>query len=576
MAIEISPEEKAVGKDNFNRAVGKLAEQPSGVNRRQFMKGLIAAGAGGAVGAAAYFGYSTEKGKPAAPSKPLQVALVGAGDEGGVLVGEHNPDFLEFVALCDIRPSNRNRIFEGDEVNDPKTSKKVFNVKSPRLGFKRIPAYGKDARKKIKVFHDYHDLLKDADTLKKVEAVVIALPLHLHAPAAIAFLEAGKHVLCEKLMAWNITQCKDMIRAARKNDRILAIGHQRHYSMLYAHAVEVLKSGILGDINHIRALWHRNNTQYKLGDKKKRTYEGGWRPPIRKEDEQALRGLLEHLDYKDIKELVRWRLYQRTGGGLMAELGSHQLDACRIFLRAIGQLDPGGGGGEKVRPLAVTAIGGKYFYDDDSEVEDHIFCTYEFPGKAYDPKKSMFKDGKAIYNDVVAVTYSSINTNAFEPYGEVVMGSSGTMVIESERDVMLFGKAAKRSTAMTVTEAAGGKPVLDTSASTDPTEQLALQTGQKALGLPPPSRGYREEMEHFAFIIRNREEGTEEDRKKLKPRCDGPAAMADAIIALTATKSMEEQRRIVFEPNWFDPDKPDVPDKDKIPTDRNGKPAKYY
>ena len=44
--------------------------------------------------------------------------------------------------------------------------------------------------------------------------VVIALPLHLHAPVAIDCLQAGKHVLCEKLMAWNISQCKEMIRAA--------------------------------------------------------------------------------------------------------------------------------------------------------------------------------------------------------------------------------------------------------------------------------------------------------------------------------------------------------------------------
>ena len=94
---------------------------------------------------------------------------------------------------------------------------------------------------------------------KDIEAVVIALPLHLHAPVAIDAMQAGKHVLCEKLMAWNISQCKEMIQVAKETDRILTIGHQRHYSLLYAHAVEVLNSGVLGDIQHIRALWHRNN-----------------------------------------------------------------------------------------------------------------------------------------------------------------------------------------------------------------------------------------------------------------------------------------------------------------------------
>src|SRR5207248_10773239 len=50
----------------------------------------------------------------------------------------------------------------------------------------------------------------------------------------------------------------DLIPAAKEANRILSIGHQRHYSMLYAHATEVLNAGTLGDIKHIRALWHRN------------------------------------------------------------------------------------------------------------------------------------------------------------------------------------------------------------------------------------------------------------------------------------------------------------------------------
>ena len=119
---------------------------------------------------------------------------------------------------------------------------------------------------------------------KEIEAVVIALPLHLHAPVAIDCLKAGKHVLCEKLMARNIGQCKEMIKAAEENDRILSIGHQRHYSMLYAHAVEVIKAGVLGDVKHIRALWHRNITWPRLDDKgeqrgrSRSTRQASWLP----------------------------------------------------------------------------------------------------------------------------------------------------------------------------------------------------------------------------------------------------------------------------------------------------------
>src|SRR6185312_10660910 len=106
--------------------------------------------------------------------------------------------------------------------------------------------------------------------------------------------------------------------------------------------------------------------------------------------------------YKSLDELINWRLYNRTGAGLMAELGSHQLDACSIFLG-------------KQHPVAVTGVGGTIFYEDGREVDDHVFCTYEFPGL----------HGK----DRVVVTYSSISTNAFEKYGETVMGTKGTLIV---------------------------------------------------------------------------------------------------------------------------------------------------
>src|SRR5207245_6216814 len=196
----------------------------------------------------------------------------------------------EFIACCDIRPTNRERIFVGE-------------TNSPRKGFERI--YGKEARKKIQMYDDYHKLLENKD----IEVVVIALPLHLHAPVAIDAMRAGKHVLCEKLMAWNITQCKEMIKVADETDRILSIGHQRHYSMLYAHAVEELKTGDLGDIKHIRALWHRNNARPKLDDKGEVLKDDkgnpilrdGWRPDIKKEDREKLAGEIHKFGYKSME-----------------------------------------------------------------------------------------------------------------------------------------------------------------------------------------------------------------------------------------------------------------------------------
>jgi predicted dehydrogenase len=323
---------------------------------------------------------------------------------------------------------------------------------------------------------------------------------------------------------------------------------------------------MLGEVHHIRAQWHRNNTKPKPADKRDPNdrddlYNDSWRKSIAPEDRAALGSQdLGRYGYQAssanthtaLEELVRWRLYNDTGGGLMAELGSHQLDACSIFLG-------------KVRPIAVTGVGGKYFYHDDRETDDHVFCTFEFPGKKH---PLVDRSSNADPNDIVIVTYSSINTNAFEPYGECVMGTKGTLVMSEEQRAMLYlsDSASQRGTSVTVNTPASGAPVLAASASELPQAAAQAQAlGQNALGTGAPSRGYREEMEHFAYLIRMREQATANDRANLKPRCDGPAAMADAIMALVANKAMHTRTRIEFDPSWYDDDLTHVPDDPNRP-----------
>src|SRR5262249_16644809 len=214
-------------------------------------------------------------------------------------------------------------------------------------------------------------------------------------------------------------------------------------------------------------------------------YRDGWHPPIADDDRTALESKLQQLDYQSMEELVRWRLFQRTGGGLMAELGSHQLDACSIFLN-------------KVHPLAVSGAGTKSFYrdeykDDEGEVDDHVFVTFEFPGPNY---YEVDAQGNRTVNvkdkdDVVVVTYSSINTNSFEPYGECVMGTRGTMLVEMEQNIMLYPErdaaAPAKATNVQVTKAGGGA----TSADASSTRPADLDQ-KKGAGSPAgaASRGY--------------------------------------------------------------------------------------
>jgi predicted dehydrogenase len=521
MSSGLTPEERKVGADNFHRLVGG-----HGVSRRDFMKGMLAAGATLPISAAAYFGYQKLSGRP------VRAGLIGAGDQGGVLVGSHNPEFLEFVAYCDIRPSNQERIFRGEPGG-------------PRKGFERI--YGTGARRNIKLYERYQDLLADPG----IEAVVIALPLHLHTKVAIEAIEQKKHVFCEKLMAKTVADCKAMIRAAEKHRCVLAIGHQRHYSLLYAHASEILRAGDLGEVRHIRAQWNRNNTWPLLDAAGKSVrdaatgqplFRDSWRPMVPAIDRDHLASQIQDWGYPSVEKLVRWRLYRATSEGLMAELGSHQLDACSLFL-------------DGAQPLAVSGVGGKLFFRDDRDVDDHVAVTFEFPGRNYWKDTGRSHVGDA--DDRVIVTYSAVTTNAFDSYGECVMGTRGTMLVNSEEEVLVYPEAGgnSRAVSVTVSSPGPGMTVLDSSATTTPAEQAALARGQAAVANLQESRGYREELEDFAFCVRMSERGSVR-----RHRCDGEVALADAVTTLAANQAMRQRQRIVFDKAWFNPSSDLVPD----------------
>jgi predicted dehydrogenase len=451
----LNEQQRQTGKDNFLDAL-KLT-------RRQFMPALVALPSATAF----YWGYESLNGSP------VRAALIGAGGQGRSHIDSINPQYLKLVAFSDIRPSQQ------------KKARIQFDAK-----------YGSEARE-IELVEDYHRLLDRDD----IELVIIALPLHLHAAVAIEAMEKGKHVLCEKLMAKTVADCKRMARVSRKTGRMLAIGHQRHYSYLYANALEVAKQpDILGDVRHIRAFWHRNQTEGGRPGADKGEWDS-WFAKVPAED----RGVdFRRHGYESLEELVRWRLSKRTGEGLMAELGSHQLDACGILLG--------------MHPKAVSGVAVNSFFTDGREVEDHVYLTYEYP------------------RDIV-VTYSSITTNEADSYGEQVMGTRGTLAIVAEREVYLMKEKALKDTRISWAERRIAQPSATSTATTQWTAGAGLQDTLS-------SRGYREEQEHLAWLIRNPGKG--------RPRCGPEAGLGDAVVTLVSNLAARQRRRIEFQDAWFD------------------------
>lgn len=80
----------------------------------------------------------------------------------------------------------------------------------------------------------------------EIDAVYIASPVCLHAQQAIAALEAGKHVLCEKPTAMSPAETESMIAAARRNDRLLAVSYYRRQFPKLVRARQLLREGAIG------------------------------------------------------------------------------------------------------------------------------------------------------------------------------------------------------------------------------------------------------------------------------------------------------------------------------------------
>ena len=112
--INLTPEERETGRDNYYSAVTAHDQH----TRRDFLLRSFAAGGVAAAGVGGmYFGY----GKP--NGGPVRVCVIGTGDEGSVLMGAINPEYVQVTAICDCRPSSVCLLYTSPSPRDLSTSR---------------------------------------------------------------------------------------------------------------------------------------------------------------------------------------------------------------------------------------------------------------------------------------------------------------------------------------------------------------------------------------------------------------------------------------------------------------------
>jgi predicted dehydrogenase len=292
-----------------------MADAANTLNRRRFLQGTAAAGAAWALAPA------VAPAQEESPPEPIRVALLGAGEQGKVLMeAARRISGVRFQAVCDLWEYNRRWVSH------------------------RLRAYGHPNH----AYEDYREMLdKETD----LDAALVATPDFWHARHTIACLNAGRHVYCEAPMAHRRDEARRMVEAARATGKLLQIGHQRRSNPRYVFCREELlkKRRLFGQVIAVNGQWNR--MAY---------LPFGW--PKRMEVAPAV---LQANGYESMYQLRNWRRPKEFSGGPFVEAGVQQIDVYNWFLDA--------------RPTSVLADGRIDDTEQDTrEVPGAVMALYEY------------------------------------------------------------------------------------------------------------------------------------------------------------------------------------------------------
>lgn len=267
-----------------------------------------------------------------ANSTTVRIGVIGTGKRGLGLINtiKESISNMEIVACCDLIPEN-------------------------------LQAALNKAGDKAKGYKDYEKLLAD----KNIDAVIIATPLYLHYPMAVAALEVKKHVYVEKSMAFTIEQSLDLVRRVRDSNLVLQVGFQYRNFPLYHKVKEIIQKGTIGGYS-VECQYNRaSDWRYTVNDPK-------------------------------LEKIINWRLYRDMCGGPLSELCAHQIDIVGYLIGS--------------RPAKVVGVGGIDFYNDGRTTHDNVRTIYEYENK-------------------VKATYTSTYANEGNPYQIRIVGAEATIEI---------------------------------------------------------------------------------------------------------------------------------------------------
>ena len=331
------------------------------MNRRKFIQAGSAIAATGTTSIGAVASQLASSSNRTARNK--RVGLIGCGWYGKVdLFRLLQVSPVEVVSLCDV---------------DSTLLEEAADMVAERQVSKNRP----------KTFADYRDLIKHGD----IDIAIIGTPDHWHALQMIDAVNAGLDVYVQKPIGVDVIECKSMVDAARKQNRVVQVGLQRRSTPHLEDAKKkVIEAGLLGDIGlveiycyyHMRAKGNPPDTD----------------PPANL-DYDMWTGPAPMRPYNKLVHPRRWRAFEEYGNGIMGDMCVHMLDTVR-WMMGLGW------------PTRISSTGGILVETDSkANIPDTQTATFDF-------------------NDLRVVwqhrSYGSTPDKEY-PWGATFYGSKGTL-----------------------------------------------------------------------------------------------------------------------------------------------------
>jgi predicted dehydrogenase len=267
-----------------------------------------------------------------------------------------------------------------------------------------------------KRFTDWRRLL---DRANDFDAVIVSTPDHMHAPIALAAMQLGKHVQCQKPLTHTVTEARQMRLAARKYGVVTQMGNQIQSHEVYRTAVQLVRDGLIGKVREVHA-WQSGALGWMLVDD---------RPPGSEPIPKTLHwndwlGVASERPYLSrIYHAFNWRAWQEFSNGQLGDFGCHILDPVYMALKLTAP---------RTIVAQATPMNREVWYKRST-------VTYEFPGTALtagDTLRVTWYDGQGHFPPREAIGLPG--EYPLPGSGSVLLGDEGSLVIPHVDTLRLF------------------------------------------------------------------------------------------------------------------------------------------